>query len=144
VEFIEEFDCCELDFDNTYYLVIEHRNHLIVMSDVPLTIDVNNSTITYDFRDKESYIDDIFLFGFVGQKLILPGVYAMYAANGDQSSSLSADVGIDGDDLVKWANQNGQLGFYRIADYNLNGDVNFSDRVTWERNNDNFTSVPRD
>ena len=43
----------------------------------PEAIPVINGTLTYDFRYTESYIDDPFNFGFVGQKQILSGIYAM-------------------------------------------------------------------
>jgi hypothetical protein len=144
IEFVEEFDCCNLNFDSMYFLVVEHRNHLIVMSDDSLAIDFVNSTITYDFRNQQSYITDPFNFGiYVGQKEIIAGVYAMFAGNGNQTLSNQSDTDINFDDRSYWEGQNGDLGLYRIGDYNMNGDTNFNDRVTWERNNGKFTSVPR-
>jgi phage tail protein X len=153
IEFVEEFDCCDIDLYNTYYVVIEHRNHLIVMSHDDLPIDLNNSTITYDFRIQQSYLDDPFMFGAQAQKLILTNssdlVYMMYAGNGEQTDGGGAytdleDTDINFNDRTFWEGENGDIGEYRIGDYNLNGDTNFNDRVTWERNNGTFTSVPRD
>ena len=144
IEFVEEFDCCNLDLYATYFIVIEHRNHLIVMSHDSLPIDLNNSTITYDFRLQQSYLDDPFAFGAFAQKEIQPGVFAMFAGNGDQTTSLQSDTDINFDDRTFWEGENGDIGEYRFGDYNLNGDTNFNDRLTWERNNGNFTSVPRD
>ncbi len=144
IEFVEEFDCCNLDLEASYFLVVEHRNHLIVMSDDSLPIDLNNSTITYDFRIQQSYLDDPFMFGASAQLEILPGIYAMLAANGEQSSSDNADTDINISDRVAWQDDNSSVGEYRVGDYNLNGDTNFNDRITWEFFNDNFTSVPRD
>jgi hypothetical protein len=152
IEFVEEFDCCDLDLYATYYLVIEHRNHLIVMSDVPLEVNLENSTITYDFRINPGFLDDIFGFGFATQIELLPaypGMYAMYAGNGEQTDgggiyTNSEDVDINLNDRTFWEGENGDLGEYRIGDYNLNGDTNFNDRVVWERNNGKQTSVPRD
>jgi hypothetical protein len=144
VEFVEEFDCCELDLDDYYFVVIEHRNHLIVMSHDSMPVDLNNSTITYDFRIQQSYLNDPFMFGiFARQKLILPGKFAMFAGNGNQTLSNQSDTDINFDDRTYWEGQNGDFGEYRIGDYNLNGDTNFNDRVVWERNNGKFTSVPR-
>jgi hypothetical protein len=149
IDFVEPFDCCDLDLFATYYVVVEHRNHLIVMSDVPVPVvpGVDSSTITYDFRTQQSYIDDPFMIGiFAGQKELLPqlpGVYAMFAGNGNQTSTNNSDTDINFDDRTYWEGENGDIGFYRIGDYNLNGDTNFNDRVTWERNNGKFTSVPR-
>jgi hypothetical protein len=144
IEFVEEFDCCDIDLYQPYFVVIEHRNHLIVMSDDSIEIDLNNSTITYDFRIEQSYLDDPFQFGnFARQKEILPGVFAMIAGNGNQTLSLQSDTDINFDDRTFWEGENGDFGEYRIGDYNLNGDTNFNDRVVWERNNGQFTSVPR-
>lgn len=145
VEFVEPFDCCDLDIYDAYYLVIEHRNHLIIMSHddiVPTLID--STTISYDFRNQQSYVDDPFGFGiFARQKEILPGIFAMIAGNGNQTLSGQSDTDINFDDRTLWETENGFLGEYRTADYNMNGDTNFNDRVTWDRNNGMFTSVPR-
>ncbi|MCB1124814.1 MAG: hypothetical protein KJT03_24890, partial [Verrucomicrobiae bacterium] len=103
-----------------------------------------NNKITYDFRTQQSYLVDPFGFGFVGQKEILPGVFAMHAGNGNQTLSTQSDTDINFDDRTYWEGENGELGQYRIGDYNLNGDTNFNDRIQWELNNGKFTSVPRD
>ena len=149
VEFVEPFDCCDIPLDSSYYVVIEHRNHLIVMSPdpVPVVPGIDSSTITFDFRTQESYVDDPFMIGiFAGQKELLPqypGVFAMFAGNGNQTNTAFSDTDINFDDRTFWEGENGDIGEYRIGDYNLNGDTNFNDRVTWERNNGKFTSVPR-
>jgi hypothetical protein len=146
IDFVQPFDCCDLNLLDSFYLVVEHRNHLIVMShnEVPIVPGVDSSTITYDFRMQQSYVDDPFMFGiFAQQKEILPGVYAMFAGNGDQALSAQSDTDINFDDRGFWATENGDIGEYRTGDYNMNGDTNFNDRVTWERNNGRFTSVPR-
>ncbi|HMQ64619.1 MAG TPA: hypothetical protein PKE06_28300, partial [Flavilitoribacter sp.] len=143
LEFVEGFNCCELDLNASYYLVIEHRNHMIVMSDQPVSI--VNKTITYDFRNHQSYIDDPFGFGiFIGQKRILGTLYAMFAGNGNQTMTGSSDTDINFDDRSFWEIVNGTIARYRNGDYNLNGDSNFNDRRVWELNNGKFTSVPRD
>jgi len=145
IEFVQPFDCCDQDVYDSYYVVVEHRNHLIVMSDIPIPVNLVNSTITYDFRIQDSYLDNPFMFEFIkGQKEILPGIWAMYAANGEQVISGAADIDINQDDRTRWSDDNGDYGLYRIGDYNMNADVNFNDRVTWERNNGNSSSVPRD
>jgi hypothetical protein len=142
IEFVNEgFDCSNIDMDIAYYLVIEHRNHLVVMSPVPLPI--VNGTMSFDFRTHQSYIDDPFGFGGIGQKEILPGVFAMYAGNGDQIMTTHSDTDINFDDRTYWEGHNGEAGQYSNGDYNLNGDCNFNDRITWEYNNGKFTTVPR-
>jgi hypothetical protein len=137
VQFLDGgFDCCDLDLTSAYYLVIEHRNHLIIMS--PNAIPVVNGTLTFDFRHNQSYGN--------GQKLIIPGTpnkYAMYAGNGDQTQEIFSDTEISFDDDTYWGGQNGTVGKYRNGDFNLNGDANFNDRTTWEFNNGIITTVPR-
>src|SRR5690606_24942813 len=61
IELVEDFDCCTLDVYADYYVVVEHRNHLIVMSHEAVSVDLSNSTITYDFRNQQSYINDPFM-----------------------------------------------------------------------------------
>jgi Bacterial Ig domain len=142
LEFIDQFQCCNLNENQTYYIVIEHRNHLIVMSHQPVSI--VNGKISYDFRTQQSYVDDPFGFGtFSGQKQILPGVFAMFGGNGNQTITNSADTDINFDDRTFWEILNGVIARYRNSDYNLNGDTNFNDRRVWELNNGRFTSVPR-
>jgi hypothetical protein len=146
IEFVEPFDCCDLNIQDSFYLVIEHRNHLIVMSDVPVAIipGYEVSTLTYSFCIQQSYINDPFGFGiYSGQKEILPGVFAMLAGNGEQSNTGNSDTDINIDDRTFWELENGDYGYYRIGDYNLNADTNLNDRVIWEKNNGKFTSVPR-
>ncbi|MCP4123936.1 MAG: tandem-95 repeat protein [Bacteroidetes bacterium] len=143
IQFVDAFECCNIDPTQDYYLVIEHRNHLIVMSHESLP--VINGTITYDFRVQQSYIDDPYGFDtHVGQKEVLPGVYVMYGGNGDQSNTANSDTDINFDDRTYWEGQNSHIAKYRNGDYNMNGDTNYNDRRVWEINNGEFTSVPRD
>ena len=142
IEFVQPLNCCSVIEQDSYYLVIEHRNHLIMMSHVPVQFEDHN--LTYDFRNQQSYIDDPFNFGvFSGQKEIMTGQYAMIAGNGNQTLSEHSDTDINFDDRSFWETENGDFGEYRTGDYNLNGDTNFNDRITWNRNNGRFTSVPR-
>jgi hypothetical protein len=137
VEFVDGgFDCCDLDFSAAYYLVIEHRNHLIVMSDS--AVQIVNGTLTFDFRTTPGY--------FSGQKPISTNLgqrYAMYAGNGDQSQETYSDTEVNVDDNSYWTLQNSITGRYRNGDFNMNGDCNYNDRITFEFNNGIFTFVPR-
>ncbi len=138
IEFVGNgFTCCDINYNSTYYVVIEHRNHLIVMSHIP--VPVVGGKITYNFKNQQSYRTAPI---FAGQKEILPGVFAMYAGNGQQVTGTSIrDINFD--DRTYWELQNGTTGSYKIGDYNLNADCKFNDRVTWEFNLGKFTSVPR-
>ena len=54
------------------------------------------------------------------------------------------DTDITVDDEVIWRDQNSAVSSHNLGDFNLNGDVNFNDRIIWELNNGKFSSVPRD
>ena len=135
-----EFDaaqCCQIDQAESYYIVIEHRNHLLVMSADPVS--VINGALSYDFRDKESYKAGIGL--FVGQKLVLPGVYAMYAGNGDQTSTTNEDTDITAVDYVKWLSTGSKTRIYNMVDYNMDGDISSLDFDLWQINSPKTTSI---
>ncbi|MDF1865365.1 MAG: cadherin-like domain-containing protein, partial [Saprospiraceae bacterium] len=140
IEFPDEGNwCCSIDANSTYYLVIEHRNHLIVMSHVK--IPVTNNTIAYDFRIQESYRG---LLGF-GQKEIEPGVFVMYGGNGEQLLTLSSDTDINVKDKDDWLDSNGiNHSSYYKDDFDMNGDVNVQDKSLWLENNGTFSDVPNE
>ncbi len=130
-------DCCLLDPQKKYFITIEHRNHLVVMSPTPQA--VVDGIISFDFRSSESYIK---LFG-AGQKEIAPGVFAMYAGNGDQYNSAESSVDINVGDISEWLKENGQHSSYYRQDFDLNGDSNVQDKGIYLKNIGIFTDVPK-
>jgi len=134
IEMTEAFDCCELNED-AYYVVIEHRNHLPVMTPSPVMIE--GGTISFDFRVNQSFTR---LFGD-GQKEVNPGIFAMYAGNGDQILAGASIKDINANDLSLWTRENGDHSGYYFQDYDLNGDVNVHDKAIWLTNNGVFTDV---
>ncbi len=136
IRFMED-DCCYVNPTKEYYIVIEHRNHLIVMSQEPQP--VVDGEISYDFRVNQSYTR---LFGY-GQKEVVPGLYAMYAANGDQYLSGESPVDINVNDLKEWLDENGQHSSYYLMDFDLNGDANVQDKGLYLKNIGIFTDVPK-
>jgi len=117
------------------YIVIEHRNHIGVMS--PDLIPISEYTLTHDFRSSDSYRDVT----SYGQKLLSSGVWCMYAGDGDQSDFPSFDV--TGNDKSIWVEDNGVFDLYRITDFNLDGDVNGQDKALWFENNGISSRVPK-
>jgi len=137
-------ECCLVDSTESFYLVIEHRNHLMVMTST--RIDIAGQSLTHDFTSQNSYRQGDINFGALvgnGQKEVNPGVYAMYGGNGEQRFAQN-DTDITADDQLIWALGNGRIGDYLFSDFNMNGDVNFNDLILWSQNNGNFTTVPRD
>ena len=97
---------------------------------------VGNKLI-YDFTKQNSYTS---LLGF-GQKEILPSVWAMYAANAEQSFNQSSDNDINTFDHGIWVSQHGMHSSYYLGDYDLNGDVNVNDEPLFINNNGVFSDV---
>jgi len=137
IRFMED-DCCILDPLKSYYVVVEHRNHLIVMSPDP--VPVREGKVSFDFRTQNSYTA---LFGY-GQKEIKDGVFAMYAANGDQYLDGESPVDINVSDLAEWLKENGFHSSYYFMDFDLNGDANVQDKGLYLENIGIFTDVPKE
>ncbi len=119
------------------YIVVEHRNHMGVMSHVP--VDVVGGQLMYDFRTGLSYPDP--LPGF-SQKEISPGMFAMHAGDGDQGFDITS-YDINGQDKIVWTVENGIFAQYLLSDYNMDGDVNGGDKILWENNNGLSSTVPK-
>ncbi len=120
---------------SSFYIVVEHRNHIAVMS--PTAINVNQGALTYDFRDGDSYSN-----GGQGQKQIAAGVWAMFAGDGDQLQDING-YDINGIDNASWTPQNGGFNVYGNSDYNLDGDVSGMDKILWSANNGVYSSLDR-
>ncbi len=133
---IELLDSCIANIDPSlsYYIKLEHRNHLPVLSETPIAI--VNRTLSFDFRTANSYTS----IGS-GQKEIVPGIWAMFAGNGDQDTSERYDI--SGSDSYLWNSDNGFFNKYLQTDFNLNGDINADDKGVWIINNGVFTSIPQ-
>ncbi len=134
--FLEE-ELLESYVGNTYYIIVEHRNHLAVMT--PTAITLNGDVLSYDFRNGNSYTG-----GGVGagQKEILQGVWGMFSGDGEQLLDITG-YDINGADQSSWEPQNGLFNMYLSGDYDLNGDVNAGDKVLWNSNNGVFSLIER-
>jgi hypothetical protein len=124
-----------LNVTQQYYIQIDHRNHLGIMSQEKLA--VNQKRITHDFSAQNSYIkQDTPAFG---QKLI-SGKYVMFVGDVDKSKA-SQHYDINFADILQLRNNMGQFGQYLDADLNLDADINFKDLIIWQLNNGKFSSV---
>jgi hypothetical protein len=122
--------------NGSYYIVIEHRNHLGVMS--PTTVTVQNGVITYDFTTAESYV--LNNPPSFGQKL-LGGKWVMYAGDGKKNTQ-TTNFDINFNDSQLWKGESGIFDQYRYGDFNMDADVNFQDQVLWKSNNGKYSGVP--
>lgn len=119
-----------------YYVVIEHRNHMGVMS--PQPIDIQDRTIRFDFTKQDSYRDAT----SYGQIEAAPGVWVMLAGDFNQTNDIQS-YDVNGTDKIIWDENNGNFDQYLPGDANLDGDINGSDKIYWEKNNGRSSRVPR-
>ena len=144
INFVQNFECND-QLDNNFYIVVEHRNHLIIMSPSPLAVDIN-AKVSFDFRNADGFTGS---FGLgTGQTQITningQSYFAMMAGNPDQQLTTSSDTDINVNDKIIWDTENNQIATYSYADHDLSGDVNVNDKTVWSENNSTFSSVPRD
>lgn len=109
----------------SFYVVIEHRNHIGAMSASPVT--VSGKSASYDFTAQNSYAPSL-----NGQKEVKNGVWALFTGESDYSQN---GYDINGADKSLWSNENGIFSIYTTSDFNLNGDINGSDKACWNVNN---------
>jgi len=123
--------------ESAVYIVIEHRNHVGIMT--PQTIPIANNTLMYDFTQGNTYDGN----GTgSGQIELSPGVWAMHAGDGNQVTDINS-YDINGQDKSVWVDSNGEFDRYVPTDYNLDGDVNGADKSLWFENNGVSSRVPR-
>ncbi|MDO5510214.1 MAG: Ig-like domain-containing protein [Weeksellaceae bacterium] len=134
IEFPEECGCVNLDANQSYRIVIEHRNHLPIMSPSPVAI--GQGELTYDFRMNNSYN---LLPVRVGQKRV-SDTWMMYAGNGDQIMEATSPRLINSFDREQFQINQSLIG-YKLADFDLNAFVNSFDHALWQLNQSLSTIV---
>lgn len=119
-----------------YYILVEHRNHMGVMTPEPIAIQGNQ--LAFDFRYQDSYTGSNLS---KGQKNIAPGVWAMFSGEGFQNDPYGYDI--NGMDKLLWVWGNGVFSQYSNIDFNMDGDVTGVDKILWSSNNGIFSNVPK-
>lgn len=129
--------CALASVDGASYFVVEHRNHMGIMTAEALN-SVNKSVV-YDFSQNNTYTGG----GTgVGQKQLPSGTWVMLAGDGDQSDTPSYDN--TGADKIIWESENGNFDIYQSqGDFNMDGNVTGEDKAVWERNFGESSRVPR-
>lgn len=118
------------------YIVVEHRNHIGVMSPDPVAI--SGRSLVHDFRLTDSYRDATSF----GQKEISVNNWVMFAGDGSQiNDAVSYDI--NGTDKSIWVDDNGLFLEYLPTDFNLDGEVTGEDKIFWELNNGISSRVPK-
>lgn len=127
----------KLSLSQSYYVVVEHRNHLGVMSQVPVS--VQNGTLSYNFTTQDSYTNTSPI--SVGQKQI-GTVFAMHCCDGNKNLP-DEDFVINASDYLLWLNANGAFDFYSSADFDMDAQISAFDKLIWNTNNGKFSLVGR-
>jgi hypothetical protein len=111
------------------FVVIMHRNHLAVMSAIPVT--QTGNIYSYDFTTPEGQA-----YGADAQNPLGDDVFGMISGDADGNGV------IDSSDRFIWIEQAGTKG-YRASDFNLNGQVNNPDKNSfWLPNRGMSSQVP--
>ncbi len=118
-----------------YYILIEHRNHIGALSNQAIM--PQGSVLSYDFSSQNSWASS----GF-GQKQLLPGLWGLYAADGDQILDV-VSYDINGADRILWNADNGVFKEYRLSDFNMDGETTGGDRILWNSNTGISSGVPK-
>ena len=121
--------------NGSYYILVEHRNHMGAMSHQK--INITSGTITYDFTVRDSYVQTNP--PSFGQKL--KGTkYVMYTGD-SRKATVNDNYDINAADSNFWKGQSGIFDKYLFGDYNFDADVNNSDNTLWKANNGRFSGV---
>ena len=117
-----------MSFTDNVYIVIYHRNHLAMMSSIPVPI--VSDVYTYDFTTAQNQ-------AYMGGQKVLAGGFGMYAADG------TADGIVDIlDYLNSWVPELGNIG-YNTGDFNLDSIVDILDYLNnWAANLGQTTTIP--
>jgi len=114
----------------SYYIAVFHRNHLAIMSSVPVLFAPDNTL--YDFTTVQSKA-----YGQNAMTEVTTGVFGMWAGDGDGNGNINLN---DRDNV--WSAQNGTLG-YLNGDFNLDSGVTIKDiNDFWNLDNGKSTQVP--
>jgi hypothetical protein len=135
VEIPADCPCLGVSDGNDYYIVVEHRNHLPVMS---TKIQSSGGDLSFDFTQNQSWIWNPGIPIGYGQKLIGSN-YAMHAGNSEQAAGRND---INAADDGQWLVDFGTIIQYRKGDHDMNADVNATDEFLWIINNGFFTVIP--
>ena len=114
-----------------YYVVVKHRNHIPVMSSVPVNL-ITDSLTYYDFSSSLNKA-----YGDAPEADLGENIFGIFSGDANGSG------GINNDDYKDfWKPENGTMG-YKAGDFDLNGGVNISDKnLYWKINNGKVTQVP--
>jgi hypothetical protein len=121
-------DCGPMVYDamNEYHVLVQHRNHLGVLSPTEVDVHCGGLILDWDFTASNSYAP----VPRFGQKEVEPGVWAMHQGNGHQSGTITS---INSVDWTLWRSLQGVYG-YQPGDFDMEVRVNSIDDSAWKVN----------
>lgn len=116
-----------------YYVVVQHRNHLEIMSAQPVVFSTDPQTATVGDL---TLLNSVYGGNVYGVKEVESGVLALYAGDADMDGMVAPA------DLMSWRVQTGLMG-YKSADFDLDGIVLPVDMAKyWRLNTGRVTQIP--
>ncbi len=113
------------------FVAIQHRNHLGIISSVPLSLDGDSYTYSFSSGSGQAYGTTS------AQNNLGSGVWGMKAGDGDGNGLIN-----DLDHSIEWTNEAGKSG-YLGNDYNMDGQADNPDKDDfWLNNNPSQTYIP--
>jgi len=134
IHVVDAYEFKNLD-QRGYYIVIEHRNHMAVMSTKQVLS--ANGRISYDFTNADSYNIGL----GQGQKELANGAYGMIAGNPETTEGTASYTDVNIRDLTAIALDQGENSGYFQCDLDLDGDVNTRDKSICLSNNGMFSTL---
>lgn len=134
--------CYQTNDMGPYWVVVEHRNHVGVMTPQAILVSQNTAgdfEINFDFRNQQSFKPPL----TIGQKALnaTSTVFGMFG--GDPQKIGNENYEINGNDNALWLLENGASETYSKADMNLDVEINGADRSIWLPNNGLASGVPK-
>jgi hypothetical protein len=122
-----------LNTTDDYFVLVQHRNHLGVLSPVEADMPCSGYVIDWNFTTSNSYQPTF----RTGQKQVEPGTWAMLSANGEQVTSIQV---INSPDRTLWRALQGMVG-YKFGDYDMNASTNSADETAWKVNQNRTSGI---
>lgn len=118
--------------NDDYYVVVNHKNHLGIMTNTPVTITNASSPSVVDFTDVNTVT-----FGTEAQTQLTSGAMAMWAgdANGDGWVNFSGDVNRVSTDIILFPTNTSFSTSYDAANGYLQSDVFLDGNVSFSNEN---------